>query len=126
MVTNMKKKSKIFQFPRVPTLVFPFFSNFVCIKPMLFCIKRCLLFPVAYDQAWDRVTRLPEYPKYPKYPSGIGYKKSYVRTRTRTRSGTGTSLKPVQIPDLPEIETVLNICECVKQNYVKNEISRYI
>ena len=50
------------------------------------------------------------------------------RTRTRSGTGTGTSLKPVQIPeipDLPEIETVLNICECVKRNCVKNEISRY-
>ena len=37
------------------------------------------------------------------------------RTRTRSGTGTGTDLKPVQIPeipDLPEIETVLNICEC--------------
>ena len=53
---------------------------------------------------------------------------SGTKNRTRTRSGTGTDLKPVQIPeipDLPEIETVLNICECVKRNCVKNEISRY-
>ena len=78
-------------------------------------------------------TRIPEIPEIL-----VGYRVQKIvpvdpypgtgTGRVRVYESTGTSLKPVQIPetpDLPEIETVLNICECVKRNCVKNEISRY-